>query len=83
MLESLFNKKVKEFHELHMGSMAMETFINRFLDLLHYVLLRREIPMAWGTTTDKFTPKINPFLYARETKHLTLKYFNLYVIPDG
>ena len=37
MLESLFKKKVKEFHELRMGSMTMDDFINRFLDLLHYV----------------------------------------------
>ena len=32
-----FNRKVKEFHELHMGSMTMDSFINIFLDLLHYV----------------------------------------------
>ena len=36
-------------------------------------LLQREIPMAWGTTTDSLTPETNPFLYARETKYLTLK----------
>ena len=28
---------MKEFHELGMGSMTMDAFINRFLDLLHYV----------------------------------------------
>ena len=32
------------------------------------ILLRREIHMAWGTTTDSLNPKINPFLYVRETK---------------
>ena len=37
MLERFFNRKVKEFHELRMGSMTMDTFINIFLDLLHYV----------------------------------------------
>ena len=37
MLERFFDYKVKEFHELHMGSMTMDAFINRFLDLLHYV----------------------------------------------
>ena len=37
MLEKFFNRKVKEFHELHMGSMTMDAFINIFLDLLHYV----------------------------------------------
>ena len=47
------------------------------------ILLRREIPMAWGTTTDRLTPEINPFLYARETKHLTLKDLDSYLIPDG
>ena len=30
------------------------------------ILLQREIPMAWGTTIDNLTPKINPFLYARK-----------------
>ena len=28
------------------------------------VLLRREIPMAWGTTTDSLTPEINLSQYA-------------------
>ena len=37
------------------------------------ILLQREIPMAWGTTTDSMTLEINPFLYARETKYITLK----------
>ena len=25
------------------------------------ILLRRKLPMAWGTTTDRVTAKINPF----------------------
>ena len=37
MSKILFDRKVKEFHELCMGSMTMDAFINRFLDLLHYV----------------------------------------------
>ena len=37
MSEIFFNRKVKEFHELRMGSMTMDSFINRFLDMLHYV----------------------------------------------
>ena len=37
MSERFFDRKVKEFHELRMGSMTMDAFINRFLDLLHYV----------------------------------------------
>ena len=46
-------------------------------------LLRREIPMAWGTTTDSLTPEINPFLYSRETKYITLKDLDLYLILDS
>ena len=37
MSEIFFDKKVKEFHELRMGSMTMDYFISNFLDLLHYV----------------------------------------------
>ena len=47
------------------------------------ILLWRKIPVAWGTTTDRVTTEINPFLYARETKHLTPKDHNTYLIPDG
>ena len=46
-------------------------------------LLRRKIPMAWGTTTDKVITEINPFPYAREIKNLTLKDIETYLIPDG
>ena len=37
MSKRFFSKKVKEFHELRMGSMNTDPFINRFLDMLHYV----------------------------------------------
>ena len=37
MSERFFDRKVKEFHELMMGSITMDSFINRFLDLLHYM----------------------------------------------
>ena len=38
MLKRFFDRKVKEFHELCMGSMTMDAFINRFLrNMLHYV----------------------------------------------
>ena len=47
------------------------------------ILLWRKLPMSWGTTIDKVTTEINPFLYARETKHLTLKDLDSYLIPDG
>ena len=46
------------------------------------ILLRREIPMAWCTTIDNLTPEINHFLYARETKQLTLNDLDSYLIPD-
>ena len=47
------------------------------------IQLRREIPMAWGTTTDRLTTEINPFPYARETKQLTLKDLDSYLISDS
>ena len=37
MSEKFFDIKVKEFHELKMGCMTMDVFINIFLDLLHYI----------------------------------------------
>ena len=47
------------------------------------MVLRREIPMAWGTTIDNLTLEINPFQYAIEIKYLTLKDQTSYLIPDG
>ena len=47
------------------------------------ILLRRQIPMAWGTTTDILIPEINPFQYVIEIKCLTLKDLETYLIPDG
>ena len=47
------------------------------------ILLQRKLPMAWGTTTDRVTAKINPFPYSRETQHLTLRDLETYLIPDG
>ena len=35
--ERFFDKKVKEFHNSRMETMTMDAFINRFLDMLHYV----------------------------------------------
>ena len=37
MSKRFFDKKVKEFHELRIGSMTMDAFINIFFDLLNYV----------------------------------------------
>ena len=42
MSERFFDRKVKEFHELRMGPMTMDAFINIFLDLLHYVQYIKE-----------------------------------------
>ena len=47
------------------------------------ILLQIKISMAWGTTKDRVTTEINPFPYAREAKHLTLKDLETYLIPDG
>ena len=47
------------------------------------ILLRREIPIAWGTTTDSLTPEINLPQYAIEIKCLTLKDQTSYLISDG
>ena len=46
-------------------------------------LLRREIPMAWGTTRDILTPEISLFQYAIESKFITLNYQTSYLILDG
>ena len=46
-------------------------------------MLRRKLPMDWGTTTDRVTAEVNPFPYVRETKHLTLKDLETYLILDG
>ena len=37
MFKIFFDRKVKEFHDIRMGSMTMDSSINKFLDLLHYV----------------------------------------------
>ena len=42
MSKRFFDRKVKEFQKLRMGSMTMDAFINIFLDLLHYVLYIKE-----------------------------------------
>ena len=47
------------------------------------ILLRREIPIAWGTTTDSLTTEINPLQYGIKIKYLTLKDQTSYLISDG
>ena len=51
--------------------------------LLRVHVLQREIPMAWGTTTNSLNPEINPFQYAIEIMYLTLKDQTSYIILDG
>ena len=53
------------------------------LEKIQDALLRREIPMVWGTTTDRQTPEINLSQYAIEIKCLTLKDRTSYLISDG
>ena len=53
------------------------------LEKIWDALLRREIPMAWGTTTDRQTAEINLSQYAIEIKGLTLKDRTSYLILDG
>ena len=62
MSERFFDCKVKEFHELGMGSMTMDAFINIFLDLLHYVPYIKEekvkIQQFLGCLPPSFQDKI-------------------------
>ena len=37
MSKSFFDRKVKDFHELRIESMTMDSFMNIFLDMLHCV----------------------------------------------
>ena len=59
------------------------TFDALSLNQPYIFLLRREIPMAWGTTIDNLTSEINPFQYAIESKCVTLKDQTSYLLPDG
>ena len=47
-----------------------------------HLVLWREIPMAWGTTTNSLTLEINISQYAIEIKCLTLKDKTSYLILD-
>ena len=37
MSERFVDRKVKEFHQLNIGSLTMDSFINKVLDLLLYI----------------------------------------------
>ena len=76
--ESIYQKTQKKIQNLKSGFGILYLCRHNLL-----LLLQREILMAWGTTTDKLNPEINPSLYARETKHITLKDLVSYLILDG
>ena len=63
MSERFFDCKVKEFHELRMGSMIMDTFTNIFLYLLHYVPYIKEekvkIQQFLGCLPPRFRDRLN------------------------
>ena len=42
-----------------------------------------KIPMAWGTTIDSLTPEINISQYAIETRYLTLRDIEPYLVLDS
>ena len=65
-----------------LGRLAVRLSMKIYLCWISMVL-RREIPMAWGTTTDSLTPEINHFQYAIEIKYLILKDQTLYLISDS
>ena len=62
MSERFFDRKVKEFHELRMGSMTMDAFINIFLDMLHYVpyIKEEKVKIQWfrGYLPPSFSDRI-------------------------
>ena len=45
MSKRFFYIKVKEFHKLRMGSITMDSFINIFLDLIHYVPYIKDVKL--------------------------------------
>ena len=80
MSERFFNRKVKEFHEIRMGSMTMDAFINIFLDLLHYVPYIKDkkvkIQMFLGCLPPNFRESIE--FYMPKTLDTTLHKIRLY-----
>ena len=58
---------------------------NEEADKLDKVVFVMERNFLWlgGTTTNSLTTKINISQYARETKHLTLRDIESYLVSDG
>ena len=46
-------------------------------------IMERNFLWLGGTTTNNLTPEINLSRYARETKHLTLRDTESYLVPNG
>ena len=80
MSERFFDRKVKEFHELRMGSMTMDVFINKFLGMLHYVPYIQEekvkIEQFLGCLPSSFQDKIQ--FDTRKTSDTTLHKARVY-----
>ena len=70
------------FMNIHQYFKGLHKFMEKIAKNLYILLLQREIPMAWGTTTNNLTPEINPFLYPREIKQLTQTDLESYLILD-
>ena len=77
-----FEFVLEQHKEWFIAALLPHIRVPRMQQKLH-TLLRREIPMAMGTTTDSQTPEINISQYAIEIKFLTLKDRTSYLIPDG
>ena len=62
MSERFFDRKVKQFNNLRMGSMTMDSFINNFLDLLCYITYindeKVKIQQFLGCIPPKFQERI-------------------------
>ena len=53
-------------------------------NFLGYTCYGEKLPMAWGVPQQIARPeKSIPSQYARETKHITLRDLESYLIPDG
>ena len=70
MSEKFFDRKVKEFHELRMGSMTMDAFINRFLYMLHYVSYIKEEKVKIQQLLGCLPPSFQDMIELEMTKNL-------------
>ena len=73
----MFNFNCVGAQELFTGDSSQELDLDVTLQPPQRYVLEREIPMAWGTTTDSYTPEINLSQYAIEIKTSNTKGSNL------